>query len=368
MKIPFLDLKTTQSVIRTELLGAVTNVINSGSYILGSEVEQFEKEFSQYTQSDFCVGVGNGLDALCIGLIALGVGPGDEVIVPASTFIATWLAVSRIGAKIVPVDVTLSSGGVNLSMIENLITKRTKAVIVVHLYGFPVDLDAVIKLAKKHNIYVIEDAAQAHGAMYKNKMIGSHSDIVTWSFYPGKNLGALGDGGAITTNNEFLSTRIKSLRNYGSIEKYTHNEMGLNSRLDEMQAAILRVKLKYLNDWNKKREKIAKRYRSEITLPRINFMPLNLDDERKPSWHLFVVLHPERNKLKKYLSENEVECLVHYPTTPYMQKAYSDFMKTSDKYPVSTRIAAESLSLPMCPNMTSEMIDWCIKKINSYPV
>lgn len=345
-KVAFLSLKRLNESIRYEIDAAIKKVLDSGIYILGDHVEGFEHDFANYCDAKYAVGVANGLDALHISLLALEVGPEDEVIVPSNTFIATWLAVTKVGAKIIPVEPSLQTYNIEASAIEKLITSKTKAIIPVHLYGLPVDLDPIIAIGKKYNIPIIEDAAQSHGARYKQKRIGGHSDLVAWSFYPGKNLGALGDAGAVTTNNKPLADKIFKLRNYGSVKKYQHEILGLNTRLDPIQAAILRVKLNYLDEWNEKRGRIARSYRESLfdtTLIYQEISPFAL-----PSWHLFVVRTQFRNQLIKFLADHQIECQMHYPTPPFGQGAYQNLFKNAE-YPVASRISNEILSLPMDP-------------------
>jgi dTDP-4-amino-4,6-dideoxygalactose transaminase len=349
-KIPFLDLKAGISELRQELSIAINRVVDSGVYVLGAEVDEFESEFANFCESKYCVGVANGLEALHLTLRAWNVGPGDEVIVPSNTYIATWLAVTQVGATVVPVEPLISTYNIDFSLIERAITKKTKVIIVVHLYGQPADLNPIHKIAKQYGLKVLEDAAQAHGAKYFNDTLGSHSDAVAWSFYPGKNLGALGDGGAITSNDESLSKILYSLRNYGSSRKYINERQGYNSRLDSIQAAILRVKLKYLKTWNNRRNNIANIYMNElkgcdVVLP---FVP----EWATPSWHLFVLRHSQRNKLQNYLKDMGCESLIHYPVTPNLQLAYSK-MKI-ERQPLAEKLSNEIISLPMGPHLKEE--------------
>ncbi|MDA9707727.1 DegT/DnrJ/EryC1/StrS family aminotransferase [Prochlorococcus sp. AH-736-K21] len=266
MKIQFLNVGSTYSEIKEEIDEAISEVLKSGWYILGKEVEKFEELWSYYCESKYAVGVASGLDSLILSLRALDIKEGDEIIVPSNTYIATWLAISAVGAKIIPIEPDENTHNIDVTKIDELINERTKAIIPVHLYGQPTDMNSILNIARKYNLYVVEDAAQAHGATYNNKKIGSHGDIVCWSFYPGKNLGGFGDGGAITTNNYKIAEKIKLLRNYGSSRKY-HNELkGVNSRLDPIQAAILRVKLKYLDKWNNKRRILANEYNEKLSI------------------------------------------------------------------------------------------------------
>lgn len=349
MTIPFLDLKAQHLELRSELEEAFRRVLDSGWYILGPEVEAFEREYAEYCRAEYCIGVGNGLDALHLALLAMNVGPGDEVIVPSNTYIATWLAVSRCGATPVPVEPDEATFNINPALLESAITARTKAILPVHLYGQPVDLDAILTVARKHGLKVLEDGAQAHGARYKGRRIGAHGDAVAWSFYPGKNLGAMGDGGAVTTNDPEIADRIRVLRNYGSRVKYVNEVQGYNSRLDPLQAAILRVKLEHLDEWNSRRVAIADYYQKalaacELTLPRA-------PDWAEPVWHLFVVRNKERDKLAQDLAVVGIGTMIHYPIPPHLQQAYAGLQLSKDAFPISERIHREVLSLPIGPAM-----------------
>jgi dTDP-4-amino-4,6-dideoxygalactose transaminase len=321
MKIPFLDLGASYRELKPEIDTAVSRVLDSGWYILGPEVDAFEAEWAEYCGAKHAVGLANGLDALILALRALEVGPGDEVIVPSNTYIATWLAVSAVGATPVPVEPDPATHNIDTTRIAAAITPQTKVLLPVHLYGQPTDMDPILALARQHGIAVVEDAAQAHGARYKGKRIGAHGDIVCWSFYPGKNLGALGDGGAITTNRADLADKVQVLRNYGSRVKYVNEVQGVNSRLDPIQAAVLRVKLKHLDDWTDRRRTIADLYTkgledSGLILPHV-------PDWADPVWHLYVVRSTERDALQQRLGEAGIGTLIHYPIPPHMQAAYA---------------------------------------------
>lgn len=349
MNIPFLDLKAPYVELKEELDAAYRRVMESGWYILGEEVAAFESEFAWYCNAKHCIGTGNGLDALHLILRALDIGPGDEVIVPANTYIATWLAVSYAGATPVPVDPDERTWNIDPSRIEEAITKRTKAIIAVHLYGQPADMDPINELAARYSLKVIEDAAQAHGAKYKGRPVGTLGDAAGFSFYPGKNLGALGDGGAVVTSDGCIADRVKILRNYGSRVKY-HNEIkGFNSRLDELQAAFLRVKLPKLDEWNRRRQDIATLYLRELsavpslTLP---FVPAYADS----AWHLFVVRHTERDSLQAHLADSKIGTLIHYPIPPHLSGAYPEHRQALSK--LTEALAATSLSLPMGPHLS----------------
>lgn len=350
--IPFLNLRDSYLELKPEIDAAVARVLDSGWYILGPEVEAFEREYAVYCQAEHCVGLADGLDALHLGLKALGVSPGDEVIVPSNTYIATWLAVSQCGAVPVPVEPDERTYNINPELIEQAITSRTKVILPVHLYGQPADMDPILAIAKKHGLYVLEDGAQAHGAQYKGSRIGAHGDIVTWSFYPGKNLGALGDGGAITTNNAEMADKIRVLRNYGSRVKYVNEVQGYNSRLDPLHAAVMRVKLKHLDVWNARRAALAEQYLvglkdSGLVLP---FVP----EWAKPCWHLFVVRSKQRDVLQKHLEAQSVGSLIHYPIPPHKQEAYAVMNFAPDAFPLANVMADEVLSLPMGPQLSSD--------------
>jgi dTDP-4-amino-4,6-dideoxygalactose transaminase len=350
LNIPFLDLGAAYRELKEEIDAAVLRVLGSGWYILGPEVEAFEAEWASYCGSEHAVGVANGLDALILALRALDIGEGDEVIVPSNTYIATWLAVSAVGASPVPVEPDPATYNIDASRIEAAMTPATKAFLPVHLYGQPADLDPIIALARSHQIPVVEDAAQAHGARYKGRRIGAHSDVVCWSFYPGKNLGAMGDGGAITTNRSDLADRIRVLRNYGSRVKYVNETQGVNSRLDPIQAAVLRVKLSHLDAWTNRRRAVAAVYSEELRDSGV-LLPY-VPDWAEPGWHLYVIRSPERDGLQHRLTEVGVGTLIHYPIPPHMQKAYSTLRIPPDALTLSRRLAGESLSLPMGPHLS----------------
>ena len=351
MTIPFLNLQAAYGELKTELDGAAQRVLASGRYVLGPELEAFEREFADYCEAKFCIGVANGLDALHLILRAMGIGPGHEVIVPANTFIATWLAVSYAGATPSPVEPDGRTYNLDSSKIAEAVTPKTKAIIAVHLYGQPADMDAINKVAAQYGLKVIEDAAQAQGGRYKNRRAGSLGHAAGFSFYPGKNLGAAGDGGAITTNDAELADRISVLRNYGSRAKYYHEAKGFNSRLDELQAALLRVKLPKLDEWNERRKRVASKYMQtlggvpDLALP---FVPSWAD----PVWHLFVVRHPDRERLQQHLAAAGVGTLIHYPCPPHLQAAYVDLGYGCGDFPRAEQMAAEVLSLPIGPHLS----------------
>lgn len=350
MNVPFLDLKAAYSELQPEIDAAIKRVLDSGWYVLGEEVDAFEREYAIFCEAKHCVGMANGLDALHLALLALGVGAGDEVIVPSNTYIATWLAVSQCGATPIPVEPDIATYNIDPARIEAAITPRTKVILPVHLYGQPADMDPILTIARKHGLKVLEDGAQAHGARYKGQRLGAHGDVVAWSFYPGKNLGAFGDGGAITTDDAEIAERIRVLRNYGSRVKYVNDVRGFNSRLDPIQAAALRVKLKVLDSWNARRAIIAGHYQTGLanvglTLP---FVP----ECAEPVWHLYVVQHAQRDTLHKSLTERGIGTMIHYPIPPHLQLAYVDLGYKLGDFPIAERIHQQVLSLPMGPTMS----------------
>lgn len=360
--IPFLDIRAAYLELKPQLDEVVARVLDSGWYILGPEVEAFEADWATYCDASHAVGLANGLDALTLALRALDIGHGDEVIVPSNTYIATWLAVSGVGATPVPVEPDPVTYNIDPARIEAAITPHTRALMPVHLYGQPADLDPILGIAHRHGLRVIEDAAQAHGARYKGRRIGAHGDIACWSFYPGKNLGALGDAGAITTNDADLAERIALLRNYGSRQKYVNEEAGVNSRLDPVQAAVLRVKLKVLDDWTERRRAIARAYTeglydSGLTLPCV-------PDWAEPVWHLYVVRTPERDALQTRLTEAGIGTLIHYPIPPHMQAAYAGLGLEPDALPRARDLAQEVLSLPMGPHLDQENMSFLVDEIS----
>jgi dTDP-4-amino-4,6-dideoxygalactose transaminase len=362
--VPFLDLGAATAEIRVELDTALGRVLASGRYVLGPEVEAFEREFASFTGTDHCVGVGNGLDAIELALRALGVGIGDEVIVPSNTYIATWLAVTRLGALVVPVEPDSETFNLDPERIEAAITPRTRAIIAVHLYGQPADMDPLREVARTRGIRVVEDAAQAHGARYRGRPAGSLGDAAAWSFYPTKNLGALGDGGAVTTNDPDVADRVRALRNYGSRTKYVNEVRGVNSRLDELQAAVLRVKLPLLEEWNERRRRVAARY-----LDGLRETTLNLPSAAPavdPVWHLFVVRSEARDRLQQHLTKNGVQTLIHYPIPPHLQAAYADLACPVGAFPIAERIHRECLSLPMGPHLTDPQVGDVIDAVRSF--
>lgn len=365
--VPFLDLRAAYLELRAGIDAAVARVLDSGHYVGGPEVERFEAEYAAYCEARECVGVGNGLDALRLVLAALEIGPGDEVLVPSNTFIATWLAVAQVGAVPVPVEPDPATCNIDPARIEAAITPRTRAIVPVHLYGQPADLDPILAIARRRGLRVVEDAAQAQGARYRGRRIGAHGDAVCWSFYPGKNLGALGDAGAITTDDAALAQRLRMLRNYGSRTKYVHEAAGVNSRLDPIQAAVLGVKLARLDDWNARRRAVAARYLdglhgTGLVLPTV-------PDWAEPVWHLFVVRHAERDALQRGLSAVGVGTLIHYPTPPHHQGAFAPMRAV--ELPISERIHREVLSLPIGPQLSAaqagRVVEAVLEQVRAIP-
>lgn len=359
--IPFLDLRSAYLELKPELDAAAIRVMNSGMYILGEEVEAFEQAWARWVGAGHCIGCGNGLDAISMALRAVGVEAGDEVIVPSHTFIATWLAVSGIGAVPVPVEVDEATFNLSARQVEAAITARTRAVVAVHLYGHPADLTGLVQLCRAKGLKLVEDAAQAHGATHEGRRVGGVGDATTWSFYPGKNLGALGDGGAVTTNSEQVAEQVRVLRNYGSRVKYYNDVKGLNSRLDPMQAAILAAKLPRLAAWNERRQAIADRYGRELAglpsrLPKVAPLATSV-------WHLYVIRSSERDALQAGLTQAGVQTQIHYPVPPHLQPAYSD-LAPHGPLPLAEKLAREVLSLPIGPHMTDGQVDRVIEAVH----
>lgn len=362
MHVPFLDLLKINQSYGDELDQAFKRVHQSGWFIQGKELELFESEFAAYSEVKYCVGVGNGLEAIHLLLKAYGIGPGDEVIVPSNTFIATWLAVTECGATPVPAEPDPNTHNISVDAIKAAITSKTAAIMPVHLYGQPADMDPIIELAQRHGLVVIEDAAQAQGAKYKGKRVGGLGHAAATSFYPGKNLGALGDGGAVLTNDDDIARRVRQLRNYGSNIKYQHDVLGYNSRLDELQAAFLRVKLRRLDEDNKKRKEIASYY-SE-TLKGLQFILPYVPTWADPVWHLYVIRTNERVALQEYLRSNGVETLVHYPTPPHSQKCYANLKLK--QLPIAEQFAKQVLSLPISPVMTNHEVNHVLDLMKNF--
>ena len=388
MKIPFLDIHAGYLELKDGFDAAYHRVMDSGWVLLGEETRAFEAEFAAYGETKHCVAVGNGLDALQLVLRAWDIGPGDEVIVPAHTFIATWLAVSNVGARPVPVEPDEATCNIDAERMEAAITPRTKAIIPVHLYGQPADMDPVMALAEKHGLKVLEDNAQAQGARYKGRRTGSLGHAAAASFYPGKNLGAFGDAGAVTTGDDNLADRVRMLRNYGSTVKYRHELTGLNSRIDELQAAFLRVKLRHLDQWNARRKALASEYlshlpaavsvrRGGLRLSSLNclrpspprygsqlLLPI-VPSWADPVWHLFVIRHPKRDALQEKLSNDGIQTVIHYPVPPHLSGAYAGMGFKRGDFPIAEKLAGEVLSLPIGPHLTSESIEAVCRAVGS---
>lgn len=360
--IKFLDLHKINERYRGELDARIKDVLDSGWYLQGRQNELFCQHFAEFCGTKYALGVANGLDALNLIIKGYGFGPGDEIIVPANTYIATVLAISENGCTPVLVEPDINTYGINPELIEEKITPRTKAIMVVHLYGQAVPMQKIWELAQKHNLKVIEDAAQAHGAQYQGRRAGNLGDAAGFSFYPGKNLGAMGDAGAVTTNDEALYNKIKAIANYGSDRKYHHIYKGTNSRLDELQAGILDVKLKHLETDNARRREIARYYRENIKNPLITLPQAY--DEKAHVWHVFVVRTKERERFQQYLNDNGIQTVIHYPTAPHKQDAYKEYADLS--LPVTEQIHREVISLPISPVMTQEEIEKIVRIVNEF--
>ena len=362
--INFLDLHSQYLSIHNEVDNGIDQIIKNTAFIGGKQVKQFEENFANYCQAKYCVGVGNGTDALTIALKSLDIGKDDEIITAANSFIATSEAITASGAKVVFVDCDPKWYTIDVSKIEEKITEKTKAIIPVHLYGQPADMDAISSLAKKYNLYVVEDAAQAHGASYYGSPVGTLGDVACFSFYPGKNLGAYGDGGAIVTNNEQLAKKCRMLANHGRLEKYTHEMEGYNSRLDGLQAAVLSVKLKYLDAWNQKRNSIAEYYLKNLIVSGVK-LPRKMKNVQHV-YHLFVVQAERRDELREFLKENGISTGIHYPVSLPHQKAYKYLGHKPGNFPVSEKLSETILSLPIYPELKKSQLDYIISKIKSF--
>jgi dTDP-4-amino-4,6-dideoxygalactose transaminase len=349
-EVPFLDVGATYRELKEEVTEAVARVLGSGVYLLGPELDAFQREFAAYVGVKHCIGVASGIDALHLAMRAMGIGPGHEVIVPSNTNIATWLSVTHAGGSIVPAEPNPRTYNIDPARLDMAITKRTLAIIPVHLYGQPVDMDPIMEIAREHNVWVLEDAAHAHGARYKGKRVGGLGDVAGWSFYPSKNLGALGNGGAVTTNNDELASELRTLRNYGSPTKYLNDRPGFNSRLDEIQSAVLRVKLRCLDEWNDRRRQLAQLYLTELRT--IDLELPYVPGWGEPVWHLFVVRSTKRDALQQHLLKAGIKTLIHYPIPPHLQKAYRSLGLREGSLPISEAIHREVLSLPIGPHLT----------------
>jgi dTDP-3-amino-3,4,6-trideoxy-alpha-D-glucose transaminase len=366
MRVPFLDVRASYSELAHALTSDYVRVMSSGHYVLSAELEAFEQEFARYCGVKYAVGVGNGLDALAIALRAKGIGRGDEVIVPAHTFVATWLAVAHCGATIVPVDVDPVTLLIDPSAAASACTNRTAAIIPVHLYGHPVDVTGLRASVERHGLLLLEDAAQAHGATLGNRPVGGLGEAAAFSFYPAKNLGAFGDGGAITTDDEDLASQARRLRNYGARGKYDFVEKGSNSRLDPLQAAFLRTKLGVLTEWNARRTEMAERYRSELAaLPGVTLPPSGSSDVA-PAWHVFCIRHPQRDALRAHLTALGVETLVHYPNPPHLSPVFANLGFSKGAFPVTETAAATVLSLPLGPHLANSAVTEVIEGVASF--
>ena len=358
----FLDLEKVNNRFRQEIDMRIKDILDRGWYLQGEENEKFCQNFASYCGSKYALGVGNGLDALRLIIKAYGFGKGDEIIVPANTYIATILAITDNDCTPILVEPDINTYNINPDLIEAAITPRTKAIMVVHLYGQAVEMEKIWKIAQKHDLKVFEDSAQAHGAKYQGRMTGNLSDAAAFSFYPGKNLGCLGDGGAITTNDEGIYQKVKALANYGSDRKYHHIYKGLNSRLDEIQAAVLDIKLPYLDADNKRRREISTYYRNNINNPLI-VLPKTYDEEAHV-WHVFAVRTKERDRFQEYLRSKGVQTIIHYPTPPHKQEAYKEWNNRS--YPITEQIHKEIISLPISPVMTDDEVVELVRIVNEY--
>jgi dTDP-4-amino-4,6-dideoxygalactose transaminase len=359
MEVPFLELGRANAALRDELSQASTSVIDSGWFVLGPQVEAFEAEFAAFVGAKHCVGVGNGLDAMTLCLRMWGIGPGHEVIVPSNTYIATWLAVTQCGATLVPVEPSAETCNLEPAAVSERLSPRTAAILPVHLYGRPVDMTGFAEVARTAGVRLLDDAAQAHAAESGGRRIGSVGDATAWSFYPTKNLGALGDGGAVTTNDDVAAASLRQLRNYGATSKYVNDRQGVNSRLDELQAALLRVKLRHLDEWVTQRQCIADRYAeglrdTDLVLPTV-------PKDGRHAWHVYVVRHPRRDDLQRELAARGIGTLIHYPVPPHLQRAYESLGAGPGAYPVSEAIHREVLSIPLAPYLAPEEVDTVIE-------
>lgn len=362
--IPFVDLKAQYKSIKTEVNAAIKRVLESTNYILGKEVEQFEKEFAKFCDTKFAIGVSSGLNALELGMKALGIGPNDEVITPVNSFIASSSAISFTGAKPVLVDCDENTFNIDVQKIEGKISKKTKAIMPVHLYGRSAEMDQILEIAKKYNLIVIEDACQAHGASFKNNRVGSFGAIAAFSFYPGKNLGAYGDGGVITTSDRKTALKLKQMRNYGQTQKYHHDYLAWNSRLDAIQAAVLAIKLKYIHKWNKARRKNALIYNR--LLQNLSIITPEIPTDSYHVFHLYVIRYKKRDNLAKYLNSKGISTGFHYPIPIHLQKAYSQLGYKKGDFPISEKLASEILSLPMYPELKESEIEYVVKEIKNF--
>jgi len=364
LKIKFNYFDRQYLELKNEIDEAFSQVMMSGHFILGDQVVEFEKEFASFCEGKYCIGVGNGLDALYLSLRALNIKSNDEVLVPSNTYIATWIAISRVGAVPIPIEPDENTFNMDPENIEDKITYKTKAIIPVDLYGQPCEMDSITKIASKYDLKVLEDAAQSHGAKYKGRIVGSMADVTAFSFYPTKNLGAYGDGGAIVTNNQEVSELVSMLRNYGTFEKYNSEYIGVNSRLDEIQAALLRIKLKHLNDITRRKREIAKYYLENIVNDYVSlpYSPSYIE----PVWHQFVVKSTYRDKLKKYLAENFIDTIIHYPIPPHLQGAYKWMGLKKGSFPIAEKLSEQVLSIPIDPYLSTDEQEYIVKTLNRF--
>ncbi len=362
--IPYLDLKAQIKPLRAEIDAAIARTIDNCSFCLGPDTAQFEKDFAKYCGAEQAVGFNSGTSALHVGLLLLNIKPGDEVITTPFTFVATSWAISYVGAKPVYVDIDDATFNLDAKLIEKAITPRTKAVMPVHLYGHPFDIDPILEICRKHKLPLVEDACQSHGAKYKGKTIGTFGDVSGFSFYPGKNLGAFGEGGALVTNNAEFAKRAKSLREHGSTVRYYHDEVGFNYRMEGIQGAVLGIKLKHLEKWTRERQRVARRYNELLA-----GTPLQLPhqaDYAESVWHLYVVRHARRDELKAYLEANGVGCALHYPLPLHLQKCYADLGHKAGDFPVAEKAGRECLSLPVYPELTEAQIQRVVEVIKGF--
>jgi dTDP-4-amino-4,6-dideoxygalactose transaminase len=364
LPVPYLDLPAQMRGIRKEIDAAIARTLDNCSFCLGPDVVQFEKDFAKYCGAEHCVAFNSGTSALHVAMILLGIGRDDEVITTPCTFVATSWAISYVNAKPVYVDVDDGTFNLKPELVEGAITKRTKAIMPVHLYGHPADLDPLLKICRKHNLPLVEDACQAHGAKYKGKVVGTFGEISCYSFYPGKNLGAYGEGGALVTNNAAYAARARALREHGSTQRYYHDEVGFNYRMEGIQGAVLGIKLKHLDEWTRQRRRVAHRYHELLADTRLQ-LPIEAESAES-AYHLYVVRHPQRDDLKKHLEANKVGCALHYPLSLHMQKCYAHLGYKAGDFPVAEKAARECLSLPIFPEMTEAQIERVSEVIHDF--
>ena len=365
MNIPFLSFEKVSDQIKEESLKVFESFFDSNYYVLGTMVRDFEAKYSKFNQTNFTIGVANGLDALHLSLRALGIKNGDEVIVPSNTYIATVLAISYTGATPIFVEPRKSTYNLDPELLENAINSRTKCIMPVHLYGQACEMDEIMRIANKHNLFVVEDNAQAHGASFNGELTGSFGDVNATSFYPSKNLGALGDGGAVTTNSQLIADKIKTLRNYGSQKRYYNETVGYNSRLDELQAGILNLKLNYLSEWTSERQDIGSFYNQKLRGVGDLILPHTVEGASN-SYHLYVVRTKFRDELQEYLTKNNVGSLIHYPIPPHLQEAYTDLGYRKGDFPIAEEIANTILSLPLFIGMKEEELESVVQKVKDF--